>query len=412
MAGRAGNARRSRPLLERMPPQCRRAWPAAGRPWASPAAPDHRSWHKAAALAGRIAAQRPLATSLGPGAVRSQTLSNLLRVSALALLLVKAFGDHSGVTEISLKSMQCYCAVSTLRLSSILFYEGYLPFDSSGDWFYQSMEVFSLILAGALVFTMTMSNKRHGYNPRNDVFGKDFSIGPLTLPSNLGALWLIVPSIVVAMVSPGPSKHSLVAARAPAICHRLAGGLVRSACPPAAMLPRSCPPKPVALPAALPPNAEQQLRDRRRLVCCPVPGGCGHSSPGSHVPPRIPPARAHFAVRLHDRHVRPLQPRLLALLLQRAQRLLLLPLWPFLPGLRRGGLPVPQPGHHVRLHPSLRPGCYCGPSAHPPLLSGLLAPRALVQAAGVGCRVKRGDSFGRARQSSGAPDAVPLTLGP
>jgi len=124
----------------------------------------------------------------------------LLRVSALALLLVKAFGDHSGVTEISLKSMQCYCAVSTLRLSSILFYEGYLPFDSSGDWFYQSMEVFSLILAGALVFTMTMSNKRHGYNPRNDVFGKDFSIGPLTLPSNLGALWLIVPSIVVAML--------------------------------------------------------------------------------------------------------------------------------------------------------------------------------------------------------------------
>lgn len=127
----------------------------------------------------------------------SQTLSNLLRVSALGLLLVKAFGDHSGVTEISLKSMQCYCAVSALRLSSILFYEGYLPFDSSGDWFYQSMEVFSLILAGSLIFTMTMSNKRHGYNPRNDVFGNDF---PLNLPSNLGALWLIVPSIVVAMV--------------------------------------------------------------------------------------------------------------------------------------------------------------------------------------------------------------------
>lgn len=55
-------------------------------------------------------------------------------------------------TDISLKMIQCYGLVSLLRLCSILFFEGYLPFDSSGDWFYQTVEVLTLLLAGLLRF--------------------------------------------------------------------------------------------------------------------------------------------------------------------------------------------------------------------------------------------------------------------
>ena len=45
---------------------------------------------------------------------------------------------------ISLKTLEAYAAVFALRLTSILVYEGYLPFDKSGDWFYQATEILSL----------------------------------------------------------------------------------------------------------------------------------------------------------------------------------------------------------------------------------------------------------------------------
>jgi len=123
-----------------------------------------------------------------------QTISNLLRLSSMIVLLYKGFADPTGVSEISLKTLQCSCCVSVFRLSSILFYEGYLPFDSSGDWFYQTVEVLTLLAAGFLMLLMT-TTKKHQYNPKNDVFGTEISA---VLPPHLGALALIVPAVVVA----------------------------------------------------------------------------------------------------------------------------------------------------------------------------------------------------------------------
>lgn len=38
-----------------------------------------------------------------------------------------------------------------MRLTSILVYEGYLPFDKSGDWFYQATEILSLAEVAVLL---------------------------------------------------------------------------------------------------------------------------------------------------------------------------------------------------------------------------------------------------------------------
>ena len=68
-------------------------------------------------------------------------------------LLVRMFAFHDlayflfakkSVTGVSFKFLQCYVCVFIFQLSSILDYEGYLPFDRSGDFIYQAFEVFRL----------------------------------------------------------------------------------------------------------------------------------------------------------------------------------------------------------------------------------------------------------------------------
>jgi hypothetical protein len=128
-----------------------------------------------------------------------QTLSTLSKLSALVVLVVKIHLED--ISEISLKTAQCYCVVSILRLASILFYEGYLPFDKSGDWFYQTIEILSLTVAAYIVYVIQFSPKGASYTVRVDNFGNDVGLGANRLPANLGALVLIVPAIVIALVS-------------------------------------------------------------------------------------------------------------------------------------------------------------------------------------------------------------------
>eukprot|EP00931_Biecheleriopsis_adriatica_P079296 TRINITY_DN526_c0_g1_i1.p1 TRINITY_DN526_c0_g1~~TRINITY_DN526_c0_g1_i1.p1 ORF type:complete len:283 (+),score=69.39 TRINITY_DN526_c0_g1_i1:67-915(+) len=79
------------------------------------------------------------------------TLSSL--VSTFSFLMV-ALKIEAGRTckGVSLKMMECYLAIFFFRLCAIIPFEGYLPFDKSGDWFYQTCEVLGLCLAGAIVF--------------------------------------------------------------------------------------------------------------------------------------------------------------------------------------------------------------------------------------------------------------------
>jgi len=79
------------------------------------------------------------------------TLSSLVSLFSflgVAVGIVKARSARG----VSCRMMECYCLVFATRLVAIVPFEGYLPFDRSGDWFYQLSEVFALAIAIGIVY--------------------------------------------------------------------------------------------------------------------------------------------------------------------------------------------------------------------------------------------------------------------
>lgn len=97
-----------------------------------------------------------------------------------------------------MKTLQLYAGVFFFRCCSILVYDGYLPFDRSGDWLYQVVEAGSMILAIATI-VLCMSRFRSTYDRSYDIFGTFAG-----MPTELGALWLFLPCLLVAMVRTPP----------------------------------------------------------------------------------------------------------------------------------------------------------------------------------------------------------------
>lgn len=122
------------------------------------------------------------------------TLGSLLTVVSFGLLVIK-YGFTRSVSGISLKSLQLYAAVFAFRLCSILFYEGYLPYDRSGDWFYQVCEVLCLAMVCFLIVAGTVLSRR----PSGDKEHDSFRLLPF-VPKHLGALVLVVPCFVLALI--------------------------------------------------------------------------------------------------------------------------------------------------------------------------------------------------------------------
>lgn len=75
-------------------------------------------------------------------------------LTSFVVLLVKV-AYLKNVAGISLKTLQAYAIVFVFRLCSILIYEGYLPYDKSGDWFYQACEVTGLLLVCVLIYAVS-----------------------------------------------------------------------------------------------------------------------------------------------------------------------------------------------------------------------------------------------------------------
>lgn len=107
-------------------------------------------------------------------------------------LLLTKVAVNKGVGGISLKTLQAYFLVYVARLCSILFYEGYLPFDKSGDWFYQFCEITSLVAVVALIVAVVL------VYPRSYAKGAD-SFGDVYLPPSLGVLWLVAGALGLAL---------------------------------------------------------------------------------------------------------------------------------------------------------------------------------------------------------------------
>jgi len=130
------------------------------------------------------------------------TYASLTRCFAVTLLVAQLQQSKSA-SGISSKTLQCYVCVFASRLLSILRHEGYLPYDRSGDWIYHCIEV------GAFLATLAALALVHGpYSSTYDITADGF--GAPGVPSNLGALVLIVPAFVVALlVHPGLNKDVL-----------------------------------------------------------------------------------------------------------------------------------------------------------------------------------------------------------
>lgn len=82
-------------------------------------------------------------------------------------LLSSKVTRNKSVEGLSLKSLETYVAVLTLRLSSTLVKSGYLPVDQSGDWVYQVSDVGSLFIVMRLVYMMRKT-LRNTYDEAND----------------------------------------------------------------------------------------------------------------------------------------------------------------------------------------------------------------------------------------------------
>jgi hypothetical protein len=108
-------------------------------------------------------------------------------------LLVAKLALTRKLTNVSFKSLQAYALVFAARLCSILNYEGYLPFDRSGDWFYQTVEVSALVLTLALIgATWALKLKSSG-----DKFDAKL-MERLRAPAEFGVLLLAVPALILA----------------------------------------------------------------------------------------------------------------------------------------------------------------------------------------------------------------------
>lgn len=111
------------------------------------------------------------------------TLSSLLSMFSFVMVVVKIESARS-VKGVSLKMMECYIFVFAARLVAIVPFEGYLPFDKSGDWLYQLCEFLALCLASVIVFCCR-SRYKNEYNVGTDT---------------LNHLWLIVPTLAVSLI--------------------------------------------------------------------------------------------------------------------------------------------------------------------------------------------------------------------
>jgi len=111
------------------------------------------------------------------------TLSSLISFMSFLMVVYKIERSKS-CSGVSLKMIECYVVLIFARLCSIIPFEGYLPYDRSGDWLYQTVECCSFCLAGSIVY-MCRVRYKETYEPASD---------------NLNHIFLMVPAAVLSVI--------------------------------------------------------------------------------------------------------------------------------------------------------------------------------------------------------------------
>jgi ER lumen protein retaining receptor len=115
-----------------------------------------------------------------------------MRCFGFGLLNYKAWTAKTAA-GISVKTLELYVITFIVRLYSITRHQGYLPFDKTGDWFYHVIEIVSLLCVGLLLYGI-LGPLISTYAEKHDRFGN------LHIPSEFGAVYLLAPCIVLAIL--------------------------------------------------------------------------------------------------------------------------------------------------------------------------------------------------------------------
>ena len=78
-------------------------------------------------------------------------LSSLVQTCAFIIILLKVT-NYQSCSGLSANTLICYAILLFARLTSTLFYPGYLPSDSSGSWLYQLSDITSLLICILLIY--------------------------------------------------------------------------------------------------------------------------------------------------------------------------------------------------------------------------------------------------------------------
>lgn len=127
-------------------------------------------------------------------------MGSLVQLFAFITLGFKILKTQS-VMGISLQTLQCYACVYFARSLSVLFFQGYLPYDKSGDWLYQFCEVVSLFVVLYDIYLVAVTFKTT-HNRHLDSFG-----AVNWLPPGYGNLLLIVPALILAILFHANLNH-------------------------------------------------------------------------------------------------------------------------------------------------------------------------------------------------------------
>merc|ERR1740117_2092222 len=111
------------------------------------------------------------------------TLSSIVSMFSFIMVVVKLEQARS-VKGVSLRMMECYMLVFVGRLIAIVPFEGYLPFDKSGDWLYQLCEFFGFCLSCLIVYSVRVRYVNE-YNGTTDT---------------LNHLWLVFPALALSLI--------------------------------------------------------------------------------------------------------------------------------------------------------------------------------------------------------------------
>lgn len=115
-------------------------------------------------------------------------LSSTVQMLSFIIIVIKVY-SYQNCSGLSMNTFICYMLILICRLSSTLFYNGYLPSDQAGDWFYQLTDIVSLFCTILLIYMFKSS-----FKDTAEIYDDNINFKYLCLPA-LGVAMLVHTSL-------------------------------------------------------------------------------------------------------------------------------------------------------------------------------------------------------------------------